>query len=463
MIPPASLFAHIPVPIIFIDSAKIEAFANRRGCALLGLSSEDVPARRILAAMAALQLDRSGPATFETDIGPRRYRVEIVAIEQNDLSGRIWLFHDRAPAKSGRKMPPAFHALMKAMLDKLEDGVMLIDGQQRIRIWNDAYIAMLDLPPALLEQGADVMPLIRLLVDRGDFGAGDPAVLTDLVGLALSSRETIRGERQMADGKIIAAEWIALPDDHLLFCLRNVTHERTASRFKDELIATVSHELRTPLTVISGALGLLRAGKGGETEAGAADLIDVAYNNSYRLIRLVNDLLDIDKLQSDMLDFNFEPTDMGLLLCSAVEQNLPYAQGLGIAIDLEIPDEPIIAEVDRGRLLQVMSNFLSNAAKFSPAGSHVRVRLISSALRFRISIIDTGRGMSAEFCRRLFTRFAQENRASEHGQAGTGLGLAICKSIVDRHHGQILVDTREGAGTTFHVDLPYAPETTSAD
>lgn len=453
----------LPIPIVFIGSAEREAFANDRGGALLGLPPGETNPQAIIDAMARLRADIGDDAPTEISIGSRRYRVETSHMGEAGAPGLLWLFHEVVAANAGQSLARNFPPLIKAMLDKLEDGVMLIDGEQRVLLWNDAYLAMLDLPPKLLEQGSGIMPMIRLLADRGDYGPGDPVVLSEHIARIIHSREPARGERQMADGKIIAVEWIPLPDGYLLFCLRNVTHERTASRFKDELISTVSHELRTPLTVISGALGLLRAGKGGQTEAGAAELIDVAYKNSDRLARLVNDLLDIDKLQSTSLDFAFESTDMGLLLCSAVEQNLPYSQGLGIAIDLEVPDESIVAEVDRGRLLQVMSNLLSNAAKFSSAGSHVRVRLTSSASGVRISIIDAGRGMSPEFCRRLFTRFAQENRASEHGQIGTGLGLAICKSIVDRHHGQILVDTREGVGTTFHVDLPYDQAETPAN
>jgi len=137
---------------------------------------------------------------------------------------------------------------------------------------------------------------------------------------------------------------------------------------------------------------------------------------------------------------------------------MPYSEGLGVAIELEMPEEPVVAEVDRGRLMQVMSNLLSNAAKFSPAGSRVRVRLQASGTGLRISVIDKGHGMSAEFCRRLFTRFAQEKRGGENAKPGTGLGLAICKSIVERHHGRILVDTQESVGTIFHVDLPYGQE-----
>ncbi len=353
-----------------------------------------------------------------------------------------------------------FSPLVKIALDHLDEGVMLIDHNDQIRLWNDAYLTMLDLPSTLVTEGADVMRLVRTLADRGDYGPGDPAVLAEQVGDAIRSRKAARGERQMASGNIIAAQWVSIDGGYFLFRLRNVTIERTASRFKDELIATVSHELRTPLTVISGALGLLRAGAGGETHTAAAELIDVAYKNSERLGRLVNDLLDIDKLQSNALDFHFEPVDLGDLLVSSVEQNLPYARNLGIAIELDLPAQAVIAQVDRYRLLQVMSNLLSNASKFSPSGRRVLVRLVRDVSRVRISVIDEGRGMTPEFRNRLFTRFAQENRASERGEAGTGLGLAICKNIVDRHHGEIHVETREGIGTTFHIDLPYRQGTT---
>lgn len=348
-----------------------------------------------------------------------------------------------------------FPSLVKIALDRLDEGFMLIDADDRIALWNEAFLDMLDLPPDLLVDGASIMRFVRVLSDRGDYGPGDPELLAEQIGDSIRSREPARGERQMANGRIIAAEWTPLAEGHFLFRLKNVTPERTASRFKDELIATVSHELRTPLTVISGALALLRAGVGGETKTAFAELIDVAHKNSERLTRLVNDLLDIDKLQSGTLAFAFEPTDIGELLASAVEDIRPYARELDIAVDLDTPAEPVTAQVDRDRLLQVMSNLLSNAAKFSSSGSKVRVQLKPNPYGLRISVIDQGRGMSPEFRRRLFTRFAQENRATERGQIGTGLGLAICKNIVDRHHGQIHVDSQEGVGSIFHVDLPF--------
>ncbi|WP_066965496.1 sensor histidine kinase [Rhizorhabdus dicambivorans] len=359
---------------------------------------------------------------------------------------------DRANARDAAS--PVFPSLVRLLLDQLDEGVLLLDRDDRIRLWNRAYHEMLDIPREMFVDGGVIAPLIRHLAERGDYGPGDPAALADGIAAAVRARTAAQGERQMANGSIIAAQWIPLDGGWFLFRLRDVTGERNASRFKDELIATVSHELRTPLTVISGALALLRAGTAAG-EAHSGELIEVAHKNSERLARLVNDLLDIDKLQSGAPDFRFEPNEMGVLLTAAVEQNRPYADGLGIALALELPDRPVTAEVDRDRLLQVMSNLLSNAAKFSVVGSRVRVRLTPGTADLRISVIDKGRGMSEEFRRRLFTRFAQENRSSEHGQIGTGLGLAICKSIVEGHGGQIHVDTQEGVGTIFHVDLPF--------
>lgn len=345
-------------------------------------------------------------------------------------------------------------ALVRAMLDHLDEGVMLIDRDDHILFWNEAFLNMLDMPAGQFETGAHIMRFVRILADRGDYGPGDPVLLAEQIGRQISSRKPARGERQMANGRVIAAEWVAIAQGHFLFRLKNVTTERTASRFKDELIATVSHELRTPLTVISGALGLLRACTGGSPEV-TGELIDVAYHNSERLGRLVNDLLDIDKLQSEDVELALEPADLGELLATSVAQIMPYAQSLGISIDLERPADPVIVPVDRDRLLQVMSNLLSNAAKFSHSSGRVRVQLGTTSAGPRISVIDEGRGMSPEFQRRLFTRFAQENRESERGQAGTGLGLAICKNIIDRHGGQIHAVTRQGIGTIFHVDLPH--------
>ena len=468
MIGGAKLFDHLPLPIVFIGATPGTAHANERARSLLELAPGQAKGRAVCDALARVLGEAAGspawfkaaaaqglPLAIEADIGGHGYRAEARPITEGDEAGLVWMFHEinRDDIDVPLLVNPS--RFIKVVLDRLDEGLMVLDGQHRIRVWNDTYVRMLDLPRTLVTQGADVTPLIHILAQRGDYGPGDPETIAAQISENLRLRRTARGERQMANGRIIDAEWIALEDGYFLFRLNDVTTERTASRFKDELIATVSHELRTPLTVVGGALTLLRAGGVQRSDADKAELLDVAHKNAERLARLVNDLLDIDKLQSGTLDFQFEPTDLGLLLDAAVQQNQPYSQELGVVIDLELPDQPVTAEVDRGRMLQVMSNLLSNAAKFSAPGSRARVRLTAGAASARISVIDRGRGMSPEFRRRLFTRFAQEDRIATPGKAGTGLGLAICKSIVDRHGGQMHVETKVAVGTIFHIDLPY--------
>lgn len=331
---------------------------------------------------------------------------------------------------------------------------MVCDAQDRVALWNAVFPELLELPPELLCAGAPVLPMIRALADRGDYGPGDPAALADVIMQAIRSRKPARGEREMVSGKIVEVTWMPIEDGCFLFRLRDATAERAAARFKDELVATVSHELRTPLTAIVGALGLLQGGMGGALDPRVEHLLDVAGKNADRLARIVNDLLDINRLEAGMFEFRFEPIDVTAMLRDSVQQNQIYAQSRGVSIDLEVPDRPITAEVDRGRMLQVMDNLLTNAAKFSPEGGRVRVRLRPAADSLRISIIDRGPGMSDEFRQRLFSRFVHDPRDAVDGHATNGLGLAICKGIVKRHGGRIHVNTRQGVGTIFHVDLP---------
>jgi len=462
-----ALIAHLPAPVVFVDSRNIEVLLNDRARALLGIAPDEDQASAIAIALQRFIADAPLPARqqvlsttptgnlmFEVSAGPRRFQVESRWIDQDDLSGRIWLFRDVTAEKAFQAKLLDMAALHELTVENVNEAVLLIDRHERISLWNEAYIDLFDIPAYLVDRGADLLPLIRMMAERGDYGPGAPEEIAAAVAESIRKRPQRQGERKYANGRIIAAEWIPLPDGRMMFSARDVTTERNAARFKEELISTVSHELRTPLTAIAGSLGLLKAGVVGEIGEKALSLIDVAHKNSDRLTRLVNDLLDTDKLQSGTLHFRFVPTDMRKLLEEGVEQMLPYALKFGVAIDLEMPEAPINADVDPDRLLQVMSNLLSNAAKFSPEGSRVRVLLASSARSLRISVIDQGRGMSAEFRRRMFSRFAQEDRSSERGQVGTGLGLAISKSIVDNHRGQIAVETHPGRGTTFHIDLP---------
>ncbi len=235
---------------------------------------------------------------------------------------------------------------------------------------------------------------------------------------------------------------------------REVTKEKAAARIKDQLVATVSHELRTPLTAIIGSLGLLQAGVAGALTEQSARLVTMARNNGDRLVKIVNDLLDMEKMQSGKLDYDFAPVDLARLIGEVVAQNHSYTQGFGVEVRIAGDDAPVTVLADEGRIAQVLTNLISNAAKFSPRGSEVLLKLERLADTARISVIDEGRGISEAFREHLFARFSQDRDSAVPGHPGSGLGLAISRSIVEAHGGTIRLDETAKIGSTFVVELP---------
>jgi PAS domain S-box-containing protein len=214
-----------------------------------------------------------------------------------------------------------------------------------------------------------------------------------------------------------------------------------ASRIKNEFVSVVSHELRTPLTSIRGALGLLAGGVAGELPKSARDMIEIARKNSDRLVLLINDILDIEKIESGKMRFDMKPIAIRALLENALDANRAYAEGLGAHFEFEMADLDAQIEVqgDENRLQQVLSNLLSNACKFTPSGGAVRLQAEpweeGAALWLRVTVSDEGPGVPTEFVPRLFEKFAQADSSSTRKQGGTGLGLAIARAIVEKHGG----------------------------
>lgn len=255
---------------------------------------------------------------------------------------------------------------------------------------------------------------------------------------------------------ILTAQLLVGP---LLVGLSGVAAEedRQVGLLKDEFISTVSHELRTPLTSIKGSLGLAVSGALGDLSPKLAKALEIAQRNSERLVRLVNDLLDMDKLQSGKMEFTFCATDVRQLLIEAKEQTAPMADQHGSPIELSLPAEQLFAYADAHRLHQVLNNLISNAAKFSPRDAAIRLSAEATDEGVRITVADDGPGIDPSFQKRLFERFAQADplRASSNAP-GTGLGLTITKHIVEAHRGRIHLDPTTGKGATFHIDLPGA-------
>ena len=237
----------------------------------------------------------------------------------------------------------------------------------------------------------------------------------------------------------------------------DITERKEMERIKNEFIATVSHELRTPLTAVVGALGLLKQEATGKLPATATMFLGMAQQNSERLAALINDILDIEKIESGSLKFRLAPVAIAALLERAVTLNAPYGGQFDVRFELQRPLPDVAVSGDADRLLQVMTNLLSNAAKFSPAGSAVAVSCAVQDRAVRIAVTDQGPGVPAEFRRRIFQKFAQADGGDTRQKGGTGLGLSICKAIVEKLGGTIAYASTPGQGATFYFDLPLRP------
>lgn len=391
------------------------------------------------------------------DSRPRRFS----AAERRRLAGlaqtvvdMIELRVERFAGEDHQRALEEERQLLKLTVENVSEGVALFDNQLRLMLWNEDFISLLGYPGGSVSEGAEASDLVAYIAASGALGAGDPAVITSELMRSIRDTESRHIDLVTEDGSTLEFRRKTLADGRFIATLRDVTNERQIARLKDELVSTVSHELRTPLTAISGALGLLGAGAAGALDTKAERLVVLARKNTERLTELVNDLLDMDKLQSGRMGFRFAEEDLATLLSDAVEQHQPFAARHDVEIALTLPAEPVTAPIDRARTFQVIANLLSNACKFSPSGSTVAIALFRKKDRACIRVTDQGPGIGAEFRQRLFTRFAQEEGAHQAGHSGTGLGLAICKAIVDAHHGEISLADTSASGATFEVCLP---------
>ncbi len=248
----------------------------------------------------------------------------------------------------------------------------------------------------------------------------------------------------------------------------DLTELRRAEKLKDEFIAVVSHELRTPLTALRGSLGLLDNEVAGALPLHAGEMVKLALKNAERLSLLINDLLDMEKIESGAMRFEMADINLEKMLRQAVELNAAYAAPLGVRLKLEaLPPALRGARVrgDANRLMQVLSNLLSNGAKFTrlPGGVQLRAHLVeiqNGEQRVRIEVCDEGAGVPAAFVPRLFERFAQADASSTRRKGGTGLGLAISRAIIEKHGTRIGYEPPGEAcpGATFFFELRLATE-----
>lgn len=372
--------------------------------------------------------------------------------------------------------------LFGKVLDLSENGLFLVDSERKIILWNEWMVqtSSLERVDVIGKTFSQVFP--SLVGKRIESVINTALDMRTASLLSRSLNKTIfplydanTGDKQALIEQSVIVK--PIQSDGCDYCLVQITDvtsmvqresvlrvlakeaeegQKAAegiSQLKSEFTSTVSHELRTPLTSIRGSLGLIASGVMGELQPEVSRLIGIACNNTERLLFLINDILDMEKIESGKMDFVMGPVDLMAVIKQSLEANQPYGEQYQIHYLLMNSLENIIVNADTDRLMQVLNNLLSNAAKFSPENSNVEIDVIENGRSVRIEVKDFGVGIPLKFQNRIFDKFSQADGSDTRKVGGTGLGLSISQAIMAMMGGTIGFVTEEGKGSTFYIDI----------
>ncbi|MGN3973627.1 ATP-binding protein [Tsuneonella sp. SYSU-LHT278] len=359
--------------------------------------------------------------------------------------------------KSALERVRALSARNRAIFDSAVDGMLVLDAEGYIREANPSMTRLFGYTPAelvgmhntnLMASPAPLDDSIAWLRQVGVAGSQGSGEHQEFIGRR-ADRTTLATDvsiSRVSDGEDVS--YVAV--------IRDVTERKRIEEMKTEFVSTVSHELRTPLTSIGGSLGLLAAGAAGPLEEKVARLVSIAHSNCERLIRLINDILDIEKIESGKMQFDLRRMSLVPLVQRTAQANRAFGDAHSVAIELSMPPWPIAVMGDPDRLEQLLTNLVSNAIKHSPPEGTVQIAIENAGGRARIEVRDRGEGIPEDFRDRIFGKFAMADGSDRRRRGGTGLGLAIAREIAQLHGGALTFSDRDGGGTVFSFELPLA-------
>lgn len=339
---------------------------------------------------------------------------------------------------------------MREILDNTQQLVALVALDGSIQYGNEAWWSTLGMPP-----DAETAAWLRQRLDPASATRFDAA------------RQRVLETEESDECEVVALSADHLPIDLALRLVpryeamhvtgvhvfgSDITERRRVERMKDQMVGIVSHELRTPIGAVQGALQLLTRLLPPSVGDKPRELLALASRNAQRLLALVNDLLDLERLETGQANIELQPVALDAAYAVAQDATAPLAERAGVTVHWDSGDAVVLA--DRDRLARVFINLVGNAIKFTPAGKEVRVDGTAEGAVWHLRVTDQGRGVPASERERIFERFSQVSRADATEKGGSGLGLTIARAIVQQHGGRIWVESEEGRGSVFHFTIP---------
>lgn len=430
-------------------------------------SSELTEIAKTAVSQAAAERFFHTEVTFNSPTGqPHTFDVSVKPIYQSQSQQVIWLIAEGRDITTQVRLRDALRQERNRSLQLINssvDGIAAFDEQGTCTVWNPAMEALTGIPRdrAIGQCGMD---LFRSLLPDSILQPLHLGMADTVTAFDFSHSHPQTGQLRMIEARYSPLHNGGTTVTGGLMVLRDVTRQRELERLKREFISIISHEIRTPLSSIRGALGLVAEGILDDDPQTAREMLSIANNNIERLVRLVNDILALNRLESGQVDLKYQWCPAISLVQQAFSSVETLATTHQIRLEATVPDD-LQVWADPDWLVQVLVNLVNNAIKFSPPQTAIAVtaEAIAPESIIQFSVADQGRGIPADKLQTIFGRFQQVDASDSRQKGGTGLGLAICRQIVQQHGGRIWVESELNKGSTFYFTLPHPEQRQEAE